>query len=734
MKQSICLLYGLLFSFPLFAQPVFNLDFEAASGGVPAGWEHMGASNYTLTLDSSVARTGKYSACITLSSGEPDFGAWSFSIPGSYPGKKITLSGYIKTENIDNGYAGLWMRIDPSVAFDNMHKNGVKGTTDWTLYEVTLTMDPQKTEQIAVGGLLAGTGKVWIDDLRITIDGKDIHKLQPLEKNIFPALLDKEFDNGSPIDISSLTSVQTRNLEVLGLVWGFLKYHHPHIAAGQINWDYELFRILPEILQAGTDQERDQRLVSWVRKLGPFTKGKSQKVNQAQIKLSPDLDWISQSGLSAELSALLQEIRYAKRPKDHYYIGFYPGIGNPEFKHENAYEQMTFPDAGFRLLTLYRYWNMIQYYFPYKNLIEEDWKNVLREYIPSFIHAASEREYLLVTLQLIARIHDTHANIWSGNAELQSFWGTRYAAVDIVFADNQAVVNGYYNSELGKKSGLLPGDIIISVNHRPVAEIVAEKLKYTAASNYPTQLREMGVNLVRSNDTVIYVEFMRSGKRESAELKTYTTKEVDLYMKYRGADTSFFMIREDIACIDNGALKTTHLPQIWEAIQHTKGLIIDLRNYPSDFPIYALSSYLMPNEVPFAYITDGAGGVPGLFTFNELLKVGKKNPEYYKGKVVILVNEISQSSAEFHAMAYRQHPRAVVIGSATAGADGNVSRVELPGGISSMISGIGIYTPERAETQRIGIVPDIEIRPTIEGIKNGRDELMEKAIEIIDMP
>jgi C-terminal processing protease CtpA/Prc len=85
-------------------------------------------------------------------------------------------------------------------------------------------------------------------------------------------------------------------------------------------------------------------------------------------------------------------------------------------------------------------------------------------------------------------------------------------------------------------------------------------------------------------------------------------------------------------------------------------------------------------------------------------------------------------------MAYKTNPNATVIGSTTAGADGNVSKLTLPGGITSMISGIGVYYPDGQETQRIGIVPNIEMKPTIKGIKKGRDELMEKAIEQINKP
>ena len=71
----------------------------------------------------------------------------------------------------------------------------------------------------------------------------------------------------------------------------------------------------------------------------------------------------------------------------------------------------------------------------------------------------------------------------------------------------------------------------------------------------------------------------------------------------------------------------------------------------------------------------------------------------------------------------------IVIGNTTAGADGDVVGIQLPGGINSYFSGIGIYYPDGTETQRVGIIPDIYIWPTVKGIKEGRDELLEKALE-----
>jgi len=89
------------------------------------------------------------------------------------------------------------------------------------------------------------------------------------------------------------------------------------------------------------------------------------------------------------------------------------------------------------------------------------------------------------------------------------------------------------------------------------------------------------------------------------------------------------------------------------------------------------------------------------------------------------------SQSEYTAMALRAGPRAVVVGSTTAGADGNVSMIPLPGGLVTAISGVGVFYADGTPTQRVGIVPDIEVRPTIEGIRAGRDEVLEAALRYI---
>lgn len=709
----------------------FNFGFEKQSSDkeLSDGWFQWG--DFLLSIE-SVGRTGNKSGKIT-SNEKAKFGCIAYSIPANYEGKIIELQAFMKIKNVKNGYAGLLLRIDgygDILAFDNMAKKKISGTTDWYRYSIKLDY-PEDAEKIIIGGILSGDGEAWFDDFAIFIDGKNILDLEISETKTNKILNNDKINKAANIQIdSALSQIQIKNLKTLGLVWGFLKYYHPSIAKGKYDWDIELLKVFPEVFQAKDEQSRDIILLEWIKSLGEITEFNKSTIKFENALLGPDLDWINNSEFSDNLTEILLEVKNAKMPKTHHYIALHRSVGNPEFKNERKYSTMHYPNTGYRLLALFRYWNIIQYYFPYKDLIDEDWKDVLEEFIPKVVNAKNDVEYALNILELIGRVHDTHANIW-GWSPLLNHFGLRYPNVKLSFIEEKAVVVDFFDDSSLMATGLKIGDIIVSVNDKLVEEIVNERLKFTPASNYTTKLRDIANNLLRTTDTLINVKFIRDNNPEELTLKTYSSTEINI-SKYQRNDTCFRLINKDIAYIDNELLQNKYLPELWKKIRKTKGLILDLRNYPSDFPLYGLSSYLMPNNIPFVKFSEGSIENPGLFTYSGTSSVGRNNKKYYKGKIVIIINEITQSSSEYHAMAYRVHPNAVVIGSTTAGADGNVSEFYLPGGLRTMISGIGIYYPDGTGTQRVGIVPDIEIKPTINGIKEGRDELLEKAISLIE--
>jgi len=709
----------------------FNLGFEKNKKEVPLNWTNFGSSDYKISIDSTIFKGGRYAATIEFTGKNKDYKALEFVLPNNYQGKKITLSGYLKTENITSGYAGLWMGIEPNIAFDNMEHRGVKGTTGWQKYEITLDLKPFKTNKISIGAILDGNGKMWIDNLSLSIDGKSIEHIAPYT---IPAKTDKEFDHGSRIESILLDDSNIQHLKTLGLVWGFLKYYHPNIAKGDYNWDYELFRILPKFQQINNNNERDAILVNWINSLGKFPLNNKSIESSKEIKMKPDLDWISNAKFSEELTSLLLNVKNAERTNEHYYITLFD-VGNPSFTNENPYATIKYPDVGYRVLSLYRYWNIIQYYFPYKYLIGEDWKNVLTAFIPKIIAAKNETEYTLTILELIEKVNDTHANVW-GNQVLNTYKGLNYAPIKLDFIENKAVVTYFNDDVLGIETGLQIGDVISKINNIPVDSTVKKNLKYTPASNYSTKLRGIARRtLLRTMDTLLNVEYIRNGKTNNKIIKVNAANKSKIWKKEFDhlGDTCFKLINPKIAYLSHSALKGKYMHKIWKTIKNTNGIILDCRYTPFHAPLDSVCNYLYPKQTIHAKSTRGSILTPGLFTFKQSYSSGSENENYYKGKVVILVNENTQSSSEYHVMAYQKAPKAIVLGSTTSAADGQVSPpFYLPGEIMTFITGMGVYYPSGEETQRTGIKIDIEVKPTIIGIKQHRDELIEKAIEIIN--
>jgi C-terminal processing protease CtpA/Prc len=724
MKKIFSFAFVLLVN-SLFSQtqvPVFNLDFEkyAKNDALPSDWIQWGS--YDLIIDSTKAVSGKNSLLIDSKNGEA-FGCVAYKLPANFKGKKITLEGYMKYENATDGFVGLLIRIDKdgqSVGFDNMQSQKLQGTSEWKKHTVTIDFK-ENADEIYVAGILVGKGKAWFDNFKVTIDGKPIESLKPIEKELSIVDKDNEFDEGSKFELTKLDEIQKRNLFVLGKVWGFVKYHHPVVADGKISWDYELFRMLPKIDNKNFDNE----LVQWINKLGAFKTTTQKLPKESEIKLLPNTKWIFDTHLiSSELSTLLQKVNLADRSDKNYYIQLHRSVNNPDFTNEKVYDKMKYTDTGIKLLSVFRYWNMIEYFFPNRHLMDENWDAVLTEYIPRMTDTKDRKEYTLTLLELIGKIQDTHANIWRYSSVLDTFFGENIAPVKIKFVENKAVVVKLEDEF--KDANLQVGDVILAINGTKVEDWIKNNLKYFPASNYPTQLRDIARKLMRSNDKFIQVTI----ENESG-IKDVTVNTVK-YKYFKDEPESHKIINENIGYIYPGTLKKGEINEIMDKFLNKKGLIVDLRCYPSDFIVFSLSKYLLNEKKDFVKFTAGDIKTPGLFTFRGgEMQVGGKNKDYFKGKVVILINEETQSNAEYTTMALRVAPNEIVLGSTTAGADGNVSGITLPGNIFTYISGIGVINPEGSETQRVGIIPDIKMEPTINGIREGKDELLEKAIELI---
>ena len=536
---------------------------------------------------------------------------------------------------------------------------------------------------------------------------------------------DTEFDNGTNIKLESLNNNQIENLNKLSKVWGFVKYYHPKAIDASVNWDYELLRVMPKVIDAKDSNEVNTILYDWVNALGGVKENVYE--NDNEVMIDADTNWIKDDKyVSKELSDLLVSISksYVSERKKAY-VNFTSDSIFSEFKNEEAYPDMKYDDDGFKILSLFRYWNIIQYYYPYRTVIGEDWNAVLNEFMPKFIECDEELAYKLTVQELTTKVHDTHVTVKDNNKVLNKYWGVNIAPIRFLLVENKIIVTEK-TENYANDSKVQIGDVVLKINDKDIFEVIKEKSKYISFSNDKATVNNLSPYLFRTSEDKLKLTIERDGKEIEENINCYDIRIFD------GHGESHNFLEGNIGYINPGTLKPGEIDVIMSKFKETKGLIVDLRNYPSEFIPYSLGNYLIPKKTIFTRVTAANRAVPGEFIFTDDNVVGSDNPDYYKGKVILIINEETQSRGEFTTMALRNAPNATVIGENSVGADGDIVYISLPGGISTTFTGIGIYNPDKSETQRIGVTPDIYVSPTIKGIRAGRDELLDKAIELIN--
>ena len=519
----------------------------------------------------------------------------------------------------------------------------------------------------------------------------------------------------------------TQKLYLTAKVWGFLKYYHPVINEGKINWDDQLIAILPKLAGAKTDQDLSQLYVQWIDSLGEIrpTFGNEASKEIRYFDKNFDLSWLQHPVFSP---ALVQKLAFIKqnRTANQYYVRL--AGANTYFDHEPNYKSTQWRDEHIRLITLFKYWNAIEYFYPYKYLTDQGWNDVLLEMIPKFKHIHSEKEYHVLLHELTIKLCDSHSFFVTDS--VRSFAGTKYIAAKFKVIDDKAVFTEFYNDSLAKLDDLQIGDAVLKVNDIDVLEKYNQNRKYINGSN--EAVKKLGYSfrwIFNGNTDTVRITFERAGEIKTKLIRRYDRSA----LKMQDSPVKKWTILTNnigYANMEEGAVTAEDLPIMMRELKDTKAIIFDLRNYP-EFIWDELVSYLNKEKKIYAHYTQPDLRYPGRFVWISADSIGKQNPAPYKGKVVILMDEGTQSRAESFVMALQTVDGAITIGRQTSGADGNIADFTFFDDKTTWITGLGVFYPDGRETQRIGIVPTINVPLTLEDIRSGRDGILEKAIEIL---
>lgn len=515
-------------------------------------------------------------------------------------------------------------------------------------------------------------------------------------------------------------SLQIQAIVQASRIWGFAKYHHPTFASRSINADAEYFCLLNDVLQA-PDSMKNDICLKWISELGPYAV--RDKEDDENIETFNDFNWISDSlSLGKALSDSLMKLRDAD-PENNQYVKQTPV--NVSYI-ETQYSDIPQDDVAYRLLGVAKFWNAVDSYSPNRNLTDRLWDDVLAEYIAlAFDRSVS---FSALYSRMASELCDTHVNSW-----YVPIFGGRFVPLMCQFAEDRLFVTD--------TCSLVPnnfeiGDEIILIDSVSPIKRLNDLAPYIPHSNWSSLLRDGSYATLLTAKNEACVEYVRGGK-------TYTTRisSVDgskfVNRRFSSQNTStkpeFKEVAGGIGYINISNLTCKDEQDLENFLASCDKLIIDLRSYPAEYDVLhkLLPTFFFSQAREAAEVLLPQAHRPGGFIRTTVSTRKTSEPDkLYKGKVVLLVNVHSQSMSEYFTMFLQTIPGSVTVGSQTAGADGDVTRIQLPYA-SFNITGAGICYPDGTNAQRNGVKIDKVVEPSAEGMIRGVDEQLQAAIDYL---
>lgn len=509
-------------------------------------------------------------------------------------------------------------------------------------------------------------------------------------------------------------------------IWGFLKYYHPLVSKGSYDWDEKMLKVTETTAKYKTTEEFSNYMERWIYYMGAIQpcRNCNQRDTEESFLKNFDLSWTQGSSFSDELRKSLKNIERNRFQGDHYYIEE-GKVGEFIPKNENSLLDLNWKEENQRLLALFRYWNYIEYFYPYKYLTDQNWDDVLKEMIPKFIAAQTKEEFHLAMLEMVVKIDDSHAGLMTSVLDQMPYYNYLPARTDLI--EGQIIITEIIDSEKAKMADLQIGDILKTINNQSAKEIHESNKKYIWGSNEAVKNRSVYHTLFMGMQGPVQATLERDGMNKAVSLNLY--KYSDLSYAKTAPKPKWNSPSDSIGYVNMGALTSSDVGPMMNEFTDKTVIIFDVRNNPKG-TYKTLAKYLNSSDTTFAIYTKPDFSYPGKFLWKGEATCGEINEEYYKGKVILLVDENTQSHAEFTCMSMQTAPNVVTIGSQTAGTDGKVTKFSIVSRLYTAMSGMGVYYPNKQKTQRVGIVPDISVERTISSVTTGNDEILEKAMEI----
>jgi Peptidase family S41 len=729
------------------ADGLANPDLEQGElGQVPVGWffpPFSANAGYSAKLTDDQPKSGKRCAVLSKDrdAGPAGFGNLMQGFDATpYRGRRVRFKAAVRVEGAGPlGRGQLWLRVDRADGqtgfFDNMSDRPIT-SREWRDYEIVGDV-ADDASHVNVGLMLLGGGKAWLDAASFEILGKAGEGNEP------PRPLE-----GRALD----------NLVAITRLLGYVRYFHPSDQAAKADWGNvalagvaaaekakdaaelaaaldKLFRPLAPTVQIfptgakplAVPQTQGPRLLAW-KHLGVGTGEKMSIYSSKRINLKegnavpdgvppPNPDEPCTADLGGGVSCRVPLAVYADDQ------GTLPRVtAPPPVSGKPAGFRPSGDDRTTRLADVVLAWNVFQHFYPYFDIVQTDWPAALRSALTT---AATDRDgqaFGDTLRRLVAAVHDGHGNVLPGRA-----MGAGPVPFTWDWVEGKLVVTQVAKDGTG---GLKRGDVVVSVNGQPAGKALEAQEQFISGAT-PQWRRYVGLRqlaVLPANATLTLDVQSAGGEQRHVVIKPTAQQEPVAEPR----PEKIAELKPDTLYVDLDRITDQDFQRALPRLEKAKGIIFDLRGYPSQVSPRPLAHLI---EEP---ITCARWNVPVVFypdrkhmTFQfSNWKVAPQAPRLL-AKVAFVTDGRAISYAETYLGMVEHYKLADIVGGPTAGTNGNINPFSLPGGYRLVWTGMKVLKHDGSQHHGVGIRPTVPAARTVKGVGEGRDELLERAVEVV---
>lgn len=700
---------------------------ETDEAGALRSWSVVGAAGAVLSADASGPASGARSARLQ---GAGNMGQSIDATP--WRGRRIVFRGRVRTEGLENGErAGLWLRVDVAGGqggfFDSMANRPIR-VTAWSDQELVADVPPD-AERITLGLMTVGDGAAWIDDVSLTLAGPGARPDPSVQYR--PRSAPGPDDRAPAV----LTDRGRANLTAFARLLGYVRYFHPTDAAVDTDWETFAINGVGFVEAASDPADLANRLRTLFGPIAPTLEIGTRAANPDPGPSAGGYRVWRHRGVGADGGEGPYRSEGAIVPAGQpaaivdLGVGLIATVptslpveasdGAPSAPPPGA-RPASFIPSGFdrdtRLAGVALLWNVLRHFYPYDDVVGVDWDAVLASGLDAAATDADDMAFQRTVDRMVVALQDGHGYV--------SYFRPRRGRLPIAadWIEGRLVVTAIGPDA---PTGVRPGDVIATVDGVPAgARLDGEE---TRISGSPQWRRNQAIEdvLMGAADTSATLG-LADGR---AVQMTYRLMRGPAEFAAPSRPEPVTWLSEGTLYVDLSRISGPALQARMEDMTRAAALIFDLRGYPNGSVWYLANLTDRPIqsanfELPIVTRPDA-----DRVWENRPWRIQPATPRLTRN-VVFLQDERAISFAESILGTVSDNDLATTVGEPTAGANGNVNEFALPGGYLIRFTGMRVTQAGGVRLHGVGLQPDVPVAPTIEGVRAGRDEVLEAAVAL----